>query len=170
MLELPEVWGTQDFDALAGRVARCVDEIPDDVPAGAHLCYGDAGTSTSSSPESLALQVRMMNAVSERAQRSASWFSITVPQAARDPAYFAPLADLRVDDATELYLALVPYHPAEQPAGTTDEQVRLIDEHLGGREWGICTECGMGRVDREDVPPMLDSYREILARLAPATG
>jgi hypothetical protein len=87
----------------------------------------------------------------------------------RDPAYFAPLADLRVDDATELYLALVPYHPADQPAGTTDEQVRLIDERLGGREWGICTEGGKGRVDRDDVLPMLDRYREILARFGPAT-
>jgi hypothetical protein len=61
----------------------------------------------------------------------------------------------------------VPYHPAEQPEGTTAEQVRLIDEQLGGREWGICTECGMGRVARDDVLPMLDSYREILAAFGP---
>ncbi|MGZ4286156.1 MAG: hypothetical protein ACXVHB_18565 [Solirubrobacteraceae bacterium] len=62
------------------------------------------------------------------------------------------------------------YHPAEQPAGTTEEQARLIDERLGGREWGICTECGMGRVGRDDVLPMLDRHREILARFGPATG
>jgi hypothetical protein len=170
MLELPEVWGEQDFDALAGRLARCLDQVPEDVPCGAHLCYGDAGHEHFKQPESLALQVRMMNAVSERARRPVSWFSTTVPQAARDPAYFTPLADLRVDDATELYFALVPYHPAEQPTGTTEEQARLIDERLGAREWGICTECGMGRVDREDVPPMLDAHREILARLSSGTA
>jgi hypothetical protein len=99
-----------------------------------------------------------------------SWFSITVPQAVRDPAFFAPLVDLRLADATELKFALVPYHPAEQRPGTTEEQARLIDEHRGAREWGICTECGMGRVDRGDVLPMLDSYGEILARLGPTTA
>lgn len=164
MLELPEVWGYQDLDALAGRVARCLDEVPDDVPAGAHLCYGDAGHKHFKQPESLELQVQMMNAVGERARRPVSWFSITVPQAVRDPAYFAPLADLRAEDTTELYFALVPYHPAAQPAGTTEEQARLIDERLRGREWGICTECGMGRVEREQVPAMLDCHREILTR------
>lgn len=166
MLEVPDVWGKHDFDALAGRVARCLDQVPQDVPAGAHLCYGDAGHQHFKKPQSLALQVQMMNAVSGRARRPVSWFSITVPQVVRGEEYFAPLADLRVDDATELYFALVPYHPAEQPAGTTEQQARLIDARLGEREWGICTECGMGRVDREDVLPMLDSYREILSRFA----
>jgi hypothetical protein len=51
--------------------------------------------------------------------------------------------------------------------GTTEEQIRLVDEHLGAREWGICTECGMGRVEREDVPAMLDAHREIPERAAP---
>jgi hypothetical protein len=46
-----------------------VDEVPNDVPAGAHLCYGDAGHEHFAQPESLTLQVRMMNAVSERARR-----------------------------------------------------------------------------------------------------
>jgi hypothetical protein len=170
MLELPDVWGQQDFDALVDRVARCLDQVPDAVPAGAHLCYGDAGHEHFKQPVSLALQVRMMNAVSERARRSVGWFSITVPQAVRDPAYFTPLGDLRVAETTELYFALVPYHPAEQPAGTTEEQARLIDERLGARAWGICTECGMGRVERDEVPAMLDSHREILTRLDPATG
>ena len=33
----------------------------------------------------------------------------------------------------------------------------------GRRDWGICTECGMGRVDRDDVPALLDLHREIIA-------
>jgi len=46
--------------------------------------------------------------------------------------------------------------------------VRLIDAALaaspgGPRAWGICTECGMGRVDRGDVPALLDLHREIIA-------
>jgi hypothetical protein len=93
--------------------------------------------------------------------------SFTVPQNQTDEAYFAPLAGLATGPETELNFALVPYHPADQPSGTTQEQTRLIDAALAkgqnaGRAWGICTECGMGRVERDDVPVLLDRYREIL--------
>jgi hypothetical protein len=67
-----------------------------------------------------------------------------------------------------LYFALVPYHPDEQAEGTTAAQTEHIDTALsessvGQREWGICTECGMGRVAADDVPKLLDLHREILA-------
>lgn len=169
MLEQPELWELppeQHFDWIVDRVAKCIDQVPPDVPVGAHLCYGDYGHKHFQDPESLDLQVRVMNAVSERTQRQVNWFSVTVPQHVREPAFFAPLAGLRVDEATEIYMALVPYHPAEQAAGTTEDQVRLVDQYLGAREWGICTECGMGRVERDDVPAMLDAHREILSRFA----
>ena len=89
------------------------------------------------------------------------------PQYQREESYFAPLAGLTRSPDTELNFALVPYHPAEQAAGTTGDQVRLIDAALaaspgGRRDWGICTECGMGRVDRDDVPALLDLHREII--------
>jgi hypothetical protein len=46
--------------------------------------------------------------------------------------------------------------------------VRLIDAALaagpgGGREWGVSTECGMGRAGREEIPVLLDLHRQILA-------
>ena len=45
---------------------------------------------------------------------------------------------------------------------------RLVDaalaDSLGGtREWGIRTECGMGRAGREEMPVLLDLHRQILA-------
>jgi hypothetical protein len=62
----------------------------------------------------------------------------------------------------------VAYHPADQAPGTTGEQVRLIDAALaaspgGSRVWGICTECGMGRAGREEIPGLLDLHQEIIA-------
>ena len=56
---------------------------------------------------------------------------------------------------------------ASQAAGTTAQQVAHIDSSLatspaGSREWGICTECGMGRVQASDVPTLLDLHRTIL--------
>jgi hypothetical protein len=160
--------GAEAFDAIIAALARCVDQVPAGIPAGMHLCYGDYGHAHFKQPESLALQVRVVNAVTAAAHRTLSFVSFTVPQYQRDQDYFAPLADLAADAATELNFALVPYHPADQADGTTEEQVRLIDEALAagpgaGRDWGICTECGMGRVDRDDIPVLLDRYREIIA-------
>ena len=119
-------------------------------------------------PESLALQVRLLNAVTAAAGRPVSFVSFTVPQDQRDESYFAPLAGLTAGPDTELNFALVPYHPAEQAPGTTADQVRLIDVALaaspgGRRDWGICTECGMGRLSRDEILALIDLHHEIIA-------
>jgi len=159
--------GAQAFDAIIAGLVRCVDQVPAEIPAGLHLCYGDYGHTHFKQPESLALQVRVLNAVSAAAGRPLSFVSFTVPQYQRAESYFAPLAELAVDPDTELNFALVPYHPADQASGTTGDQVRLIDAVLaatpgGRRDWGVCTECGMGRVAREQVPELLDLHQEII--------
>jgi len=160
--------GAQAFDAITAALARCIGQVPAQIPAGLHLCYGDYGHQHFMQPESLALQVRVLNAVTAAARRPVSFVSFTVPQHQRADSYFAPLARLTADPGTELNFALVPYHPAEQAPGTTDAQVRLIDAALaaspgGRRDWGICTECGMGRASREEIPALLDLHRQIAA-------
>jgi len=160
--------GAQAFDAIVAGLARCVDQVPAAIPAGLHLCYGDYGHQHFMQPASLALQVRLLNAVTAAARRPVSFVSFTVPQYQREESYFAPLAGLAADPGTELNFALVPYHPAEQAPGTTGDQVRLIDAALaarpgGRRDWGICTECGMGRVSRDEIPALLDLHRQIIA-------
>ncbi len=160
--------GSQAFDAIIAGLARCVDHVPSNVPVGMHLCYGDYGHQHFKQPESLGLQVRVLNAVTAAAGRKISFVSFTVPQYQRDAAYFAPLAELAADPDTELNFALVPYHPQDQAPGTTDEQVRLIDAALaaspgGARAWGVCTECGMGRASRDEIPRLLDLHREMIA-------
>jgi hypothetical protein len=160
--------GPDAFDAVVANLARCVDTVPADVPVGLHLCYGDYGHQHFKQPESLALQVRLLNAVAAAAERTIGFASFTVPQDQRAESYFAPLAELAVGPETELNFGLVPYHPADQPPGTTSDQVRLVDAALaaspgGSRDWGVCTECGMGRAERDEVPVLLDLHRQILA-------
>jgi hypothetical protein len=160
--------GSQAFDSIIAGLARCVDRVPADVPVGLHLCYGDYGHEHFKQPESLALQVRVLNAVAATAARPVSFVSFTVPQYQRNESYFAPLAQLAADPDTELNFALVPYHPAAQAPGTTGEQVRLVDAALeespgGSRAWGVCTECGMGRAGREEIAGLLDLHREIIS-------
>ena len=159
--------GSEMLDPIVAGLVRCADQVPADVPVGLHLCYGDYGHQHFKQPESLALQVRVLNAVTAAARRPVSFVSFTVPQYQQGEAYFAPLAGVFGDPDTELNFALVPYHPAEQAPGTTAEQVRLIDAALaqspgGSRSWGVCTECGMGRADREEVARLLDLHREII--------
>jgi len=154
-------------DGIAPGLVRSVDRVPADVPVGLHLCYGDYGHQHFKQPESLQMQVDLVNAVVATAGRSVGWVSFTVPQARTDAAYFAPLRDLTAGPETELYFALVPYHPDDQAEGTTAVQAEQIDTALaassvGTRDWGICTECGMGRVAPDDVPTLLDLHREIL--------
>ncbi len=155
------------MDQVTPGLLRCVDRVPGDVPVGLHLCYGDYGHQHFKQPESVQMQVGLVNAVVSAAHRPVNWASFTVPQARKDAGYFAPLHDLTAGPETELYFALVPYHPDDQADGTTAEQAQQIDTALdrssaGRREWGICTECGMGRVAADDVPKLLDLHREIL--------
>jgi hypothetical protein len=159
--------GQMPLEAIVPGMVAALDQVPADVPAGLHLCYGDYGHAHFKEPESLRMQVDVINAVVAAASRPLSFVSLTVPQGRDDAGYFAPLSDLDAPD-TELYLALVPYHPGDQPEGTTDTQIGHIDAALDGREWGICTECGMGRVAREDVPTLLDLHSRILAPAAAA--
>jgi hypothetical protein len=163
--------GPQVFDAITAALARCVDTVPAEVPVGLHLCYGDWGHEHFKQPESLALQVRVLNAVIAAAGRTVSFVSFTVPQYQRAESYFAPLADLATGPETELNFGIVPYHPEEQAPGITGDQVQLIDAALasgsvGRREWGISTECGMGRAGRDEMPVLLDLHRQILAASA----
>jgi hypothetical protein len=145
-----------------------VDQVPAEVPVGLHLCYGDYGHEHFKWPESLALQVCVLDAVSAAAGRGVSFVSFTVPQYQRTASYFAPLTELTADPAPSSISRSCPYHPADQEPGTTRDQIRLIDAALaasrgGSRPWGICTECGMGRADREDIPTLLDLHRQIIA-------
>ncbi len=156
------------LEHITPALVRCVDRVPEDVPVGFHLCYGDYGHQHFKQPESIQMQVDLVNAVNAAAQRPLGWASFTVPQATSDAGYFAPLSGLAAGPETELYFALVPYHPDDQAEGTTAAQIEHIDGALAGspggaREWGICTECGMGRVAAGDVPRLLDLHREILA-------
>jgi hypothetical protein len=155
------------IDEIAPGLVRCIERVPADVPVGMHLCYGDYGHQHFKQPASLQMQVDVVKFVASAASRPVNFISFTVPQGRDDVAYFEPLAGLQTGSETELYFALVPYHPEDQAPGTTAAQIERIDAVLlnspgGARRWGICTECGMGRVDTSDVPRLLDLHSQIL--------
>ena len=82
------------FDVIVANLVRCIDQVPADIPAGLHLCYGDYGHEHFRQPESLELQVRVLNGVAAGAGRPVTFVSFTVPQNQQAESYFTPLADL----------------------------------------------------------------------------
>jgi methionine synthase II (cobalamin-independent) len=165
--------------AVAAGLAQSVNTVPSNVQVGLHLCYGDYRHRHLSVPESLETQVALANAVSAAAGRLVNWFAITVPQDEVRKSFFAPLAGLHLDPDTELYFGIVPYYPDRQAPGVTEAQIRLINSYVSsahgtGRapgQWGVCTECGMARVERQDVERLLDLHARIAAPIAePATS
>lgn len=63
-----------------------------------------------------------------------------VPISRSDEAYFAPLKDLKRDAGMKLYLGLV--HPGDGVPGTLK---RMSVARKFTSDFGIATECGMGR-------------------------
>lgn len=79
--------GAMPVDQVAPGLIRCIDHVPDDVPVGMHLCYGDYGHQHFKQPDSLAMQVALVNALVSGAPRPVNWFSFTVPQGRSDSGY-----------------------------------------------------------------------------------
>ena len=103
------------MEQIAPGIIRCLERVPADVPAGLHLCYGDYGHQHWKQPESLQMQVDLVNAVI--AATRLDFVSFTVPQDRDDSAYFEPLSGLQTGADTELNFAVVPYHrPIRLPA------------------------------------------------------
>jgi hypothetical protein len=151
---------TQTFDLIVTGLAELSGWIPDDVPLGYHLCYGDQPTPDSGGvgkhwkePEDMTKLVAVANAVTNRSTRVVNWFSMPVPINRDDDAYFEPLRDLRLADNATLYLGLV--HHQDGVEGT-QRRIDTAKRHYAS--FGIATECGMARRPREVIQPLLDVH------------
>jgi hypothetical protein len=149
-------------DAWAGVTAALTTlggAVPDGIELGFHLCYGSMGNKHWKEPESTALMVRLANALAAAVPRRIDWLHLPVPRDRADDAYFAPLAGLRLDPATELYLGLVHADGIEANA----RRIAAAAAHRAS--FGIGAECGLGRFDPAAIPELLRMHAEV-ARLA----
>ena len=138
------------MDQLVERLIRLGDSVPQDVQLGYHLCYGDAGHKHFKEPEDTSKLVAVANAVSAGVRRPINWIHMPVPRSRTDDAYFAPLRDLRLRPETELYLGLVHIHDGEDGA-----RQRIAAARRAVKDFGVATECGMGRRPPETIPELL---------------
>ncbi len=70
------------MEQIVPGLVRCLEQVPTDVPVGMHLCYRDYGHQHFKQPESLQMQVDVVNAVTSAAARPLNFVSFTVPRVA----------------------------------------------------------------------------------------
>ena len=151
-------WFAPAPDGLLERTARLSAHVGAEVPLGLHLCYGDFGGEPFARPTDVGRLVDMAAALLGRIEHPVAWLHLPVPRGADDIAYFAPLSGLRLSNDTELYLGLV--HPRDRDG--TARRIAAASEIVP--QFGVATECGMGRVPREDVPDLLALHAQVAER------
>ncbi|MGF3057119.1 hypothetical protein [Microbacterium sp. YY-01] len=151
-------WAGDPFDGLVARLVHLIDAVPDDVEVGVHLCYGDAGEKHFIEPRDTGNLVRFANAVMRDARHTLTWLHLPVPIDRDDDAYFAPLDDLALTTGTELYLGLV--HREDGVAGA---QRRITAALPHAAEFGVATECGIGRAPEGTTEGILRTHAEVAA-------
>ena len=128
------------------RLARISAAVPADVELGFHLCYGDVDGKHFIEPEDAGKLVELANALAATITRPIAYIHMPVPIERSDEAYFKPLEGLKLAAGTELYLGCV--HAADGVEGTK-RRIRAAQKYVA--DFGIATECGMGRCKTSDV-------------------
>ena len=95
----------------------------------------------------------LANTISSGVTRSIQWIHMPVPRDRRDIEYFQPLSNLRLKKETQLFLGLV--HITDGLDGTID---RMKTAQRCVAEFGIATECGLGRRSPESIPGLLELH------------
>jgi hypothetical protein len=145
----------REEEEILDRLVRLGNRVPEGVELGYHLCYGDFGHRHVIEPTDTELMVRLSNKLSERIGRSIQWVHMPVPRERSDDAYFAPLKQLRLRPETQLYLGLV--HHTGGVAGT---RKRIAAAEKVIKDFGVATECGLGRRDPATLPDLLRIHAE----------
>ncbi|MDN4478965.1 hypothetical protein QQX10_11765 [Demequina sp. SYSU T00039] len=149
-------FGEDIWAALAERAARQAAQVPADVALGYHLCYGDIGEKHYVEPTDAGFLARFAQMLIDVADRRIDWIHLPVPIERDDEAYFAPLASLQLPAGTDLFLGLVHRQDGAEGAGR-----RIVAARAAVPEFGIATECGIGRAPADAVAGLFALHREV---------
>lgn len=144
---------------LLDRLALLGDAVPAGVELGFHLCYGDRGHRHFVEPTDTGFMVEVANGLADRVRRKIDFLHLPVPRERTDDDYYRPLADLRLDADTELYLGLV--HHTDGVDGTL-RRANVAENYV--KAFGFATECGFGRRDPSTIPSLLEIHAELVRK------
>ncbi len=145
-------------EEMIAQFIRLGNRVPVSVELGYHLCYGDAGHRHFIEPKDTTLLTEIANAISAGVTREIQWMHMPVPRNRSDEAYFAPLRNLHLHPETKLYLGLV--HNSDGVEGARE---RIAAAQQVVSDFGVATECGMGRRSEETIPDLLHLHSSVAA-------
>ncbi|BBY61880.1 hypothetical protein [Mycolicibacterium helvum] len=164
--------------AATGRVG---DWVRPEAELTFHLCYGDSKFGASPFmgappneeaaarggrhilPRDASAVVALANGLSRHVTRRIDAIQAATMAAWTKRAHWQPLADLALEPSTEFYLGLLHAEDGAQGAKTRAD---LAAEFLP--EFGISTECGLGRHSTEQLEAVLVAWQEYSAAHEPA--
>ena len=144
------------FDDALSSCARVCDAVPQQIPMGAHLCYGDPDGCPIVSPDDASVLKDIANELSMRAHRIINWIHVPVPIDREDDRFFEPLRQLRLNPQTHVFLGLVHHKDGVEGAGR-----RIAAARNALPQFGVGTPCGMGRINPAIILDLLDLHREV---------
>ena len=130
--------------------------MPTAIGAGFHFCYGDSGNKHFKEPDDMGLLVKLANQVCDQAERSIDWIHMPVPIDRTDAEYFRPLASLDQQNLGELFLGLL-----HEQDGVEGANRRIVSAQEFIDDFGLATECGLGRRSPEVVHELLELHASI---------
>lgn len=137
------------------RIARLMDRVPAAVEVGLHVCYGDISHQHFKEPDTRVI-VDLVNAIACGAGRRIDYVHMPVPRHWTDAHRFAPLADLALAPAAELYLGLV--HVTD---GVDGAQARIGAASRHAPAFGVAASCGLGRRPPETIDALLHLHARV---------
>ncbi|WP_159843730.1 hypothetical protein [Nocardia sp. CY41] len=153
-------WFGSDYatqlEEVGQRLVRLGAAVPRPVELGYHLCYGDFGHRHFAEPADTGRLAAVAGRILAGLQRPVNWIHLPVPRSRTDADYFKPLADLALPAETDLHLGLV--HATDGRAGALQ---RIEAARSVVADFGIATECGMGRRPAEQIPALFDLHAEL---------
>jgi hypothetical protein len=145
-----------DYQSQIGTIlGRVGNAVPQPIELGYHLCYGSPKDEHLVQPRDAGILCEVMSVVLGHVRRRVQYFHIPVPRPRTDPAFYQPLRNLPLPEATELYLGLVHLGDAE------GNRTRLARAREVTRVSGVASECGWGRGDPSRVGPLLETLRSV---------
>jgi SAM-dependent methyltransferase len=147
-------WFPDVKGGILERLIRISRLVPGDVELGFHFCSGHDEARPRHVPGDMRGMVDVANALAASLGRPLTWVHMPVaPERPPDPAFVAPLADLRLHAGTELYLGLL--HPGEDDA-ETERRIAVAQEAVS--DFGVATVCGWGRMPARTLPALVAAH------------
>jgi SAM-dependent methyltransferase len=149
-------------DVRAGvveRIVRLAGHVPPDVELGYHFCHGHDQRYLPNGRD-VKTQVDVANALAASLSRPLNWLHLPLPLHRLESADYEPLALLRLDDQTELYLGVISPDDGEIGAHA---RISMAERYI--EDFGVATVCGWGRMQRSRIPQLIELHATLTSPL-----